>query len=315
MRELFILFYFFTLVIQAQDYKLVDAKVKRYPKYNSAQRLATKIKGDFTTDADKIRATFIWLTENIRYDLEEYRNPTAKRISFSFKSEAEKQQKLQQIKNQIVDETFRFKKSVCEGYAQSFKRVSDLLNIEAVIIKGYARNSSNEIGIIPQGSNHAWNAVKIDTKWQLIDATWAAGYAINNQWKRSFTEHYFYPTPSELVRTHLPDNSSWQLLKTPVSKRIYSNQPLISQGFLSKNLTLIAPQKGIISAKKHAFKIKNLTSNDLVAYLFKGQQYGKKAAVNFNNGVGSFIIDLKGKKNSELYIFINNEIALEYKIK
>jgi len=314
MKQLFVLFLFIGFTIQAQDYSILDAKVKRYPKYTSAQRLANKITSDFNNDGDKIRAVFTWLTHNIRYDLKEYFNPTSKRISFTYSDEADKQLKLQQIKDQVVDEMFSSRKSVCEGYAQSFKKVCDLLEIESVVIKGYARNSTGEIGTIPTTSNHAWNAVKIGLKWQLIDATWAAGYAINDQWKKHFTEYYFHPKPSELLRTHYPDNVNWQLLKNPISKKAYANQPIIGQGFFSKNLQLVSPNKGILQSKLTKFQIKDLAKNHVVSYLFKGQQYGKRANTIINNGVGSFTIDLKGKRNSELYIFINSEIALEYKI-
>ena len=315
MKLLFSLLFFISFTAQAQDYSVVDAKAISYPKYKTAQNLANKIKADFNNDGDKIRAIFVWLTHNIRYDLNEYFNPTSKKISFKYKNEADKQLKLQQIKDQVVDEIFSSRKSVCEGYAQSFKKVCDLLEIEAVVIKGYARNSTGEIGTIPTGSNHAWNAVKIGLKWQLIDATWAAGYAINKKWKKHFTEYYFYPKPSELLRTHYPDNRNWQLTKNPISKKTYASQPIIGQGFFSKNLQLVGPNTGVLQAKTVLFKVKNLSKKHVIGYLFKGQKYGKKANPVIKNGVGHFSINLKGKRNSELYIFIDSEIALEYKIK
>ena len=315
MKQLFIFFFFIYYSVSAQNYVNVDAKVRSYSKYSSAKKLATKIASDFNSDADKVRATFIWLTHNIRYDLKEYYNPTTKQVRFKYKNETEKRQKLQQIKDQVVDEMFVSRKSVCEGYAQSFKKICDLLNIEAVVIKGYARNSTGEIGSIPQTSNHAWNAVKVNNKWKLVDATWAAGYAINNQWKKHFTEYYYFPKPIELLRTHYPESTAWQLLQKSISKKEFANQPIIGQGFFSKNLQLISPNKGILSDKTIEFQIKNLTKNHVVGYLFKGQKYGKRAPSIFKDNIGVFSINLSGKKNSELYIFIDSEIALEFKIR
>ena len=315
MKQLFILFFFACLSLNAQDYSSIDEKVKNYPKYKSAKSLAVKIENDFTNNGDKIRAAFIWLTHNIRYDLEEYFNPKTKSFRFKYKNETDKQQKLQQIKDQVVDEMFRSRKSVCEGYAQSFKKICDLLNIEAVVIKGYARNSTGEIGSIPEASNHAWNAVKVNNKWKLIDATWAAGYAINNQWKKHYTEYYYFPKPKELLRTHYPENNSWQLLQKPITKKTYASQPIIGQGFFSKNLLLVSPNRGVLKPQNILFTVKNLTKNHVVGYLFKGQKYGKKAITTINNNIGTFSINLTGKRNSELYIFIDSEIALEYKIK
>jgi len=316
MKQFFalLIFVIFNIHLQAQDFARVDAKVKEYPAYSSAQGLADKIDSDFTNDTDKIRAAFRWLTLNIKYDLKEYNNPTSKQIRFKYSTEADKQLKLQQFKDQVVDNMFTSQKSVCEGYAQSFKKICDLLGIEAVVIKGYARNTTGEIGTVPTASNHAWNAVKVGLTWKLIDATWAAGYAINNQWKKHFTEYFFNPKPSELLRTHFPDATNWQLIKNPISKRKYANQPIIGQGFFSKNLQLISPNTGVLQSKPTKFLVKNLTKTHTVGYLFKGQKYGKRAAVIIENGVGSFSIDLKGKRNSELYLFIDSEIALEYKI-
>lgn len=315
MKQFFILLFFVCLSAKAQNFTLVDEKVKNYPIFKSAKSLADKIENDFTNKGDKIRAAFIWLTHNIRYDLEEYFNPKTKSFRFKYKNEIEKQQKLQQIKDQVVDEMFLSRKSVCEGYAQSFKKICDLLNIEAVVIKGYARNSTGEIGSIPTNSNHAWNAVKINNEWQLVDATWAAGYAINNQWKKHFTEYYYFTNPKELLRTHYPDNTSWQLLQKPISKKAYASQPIIGQGFFSKKLLLVSPNTGVLNPQNIEFKIKNLTKNHVVGYLFKGQKYGKKATAIINKNIGTFSINLTGKRNSELYIFIDSEIALEYKIK
>jgi hypothetical protein len=142
------------------------------------------------------------------------------------------------------------------------------------------------------------------------------GHEINNQWKKSFTEYYFYPNPTELVRTHLPENEAWQLVAKPITGKTYASQPIIGQGFFYKNRTLISPKNGVISGKKMIeIKIKNLTSADVVGYQFKGQRFGKKAVITFNNSIGSFTINLEKKRKTELYIFINNEIALQYKIR
>ncbi|NVK53250.1 MAG: transglutaminase [Flavobacteriaceae bacterium] len=316
MKQLFFICLFFCFYANSQDFNSIDTKVRSYPSYLSAQKLAQKINTDFTTNRAKVRAIFTWLTAHVKYDLEAYNNPTSKRIRFTYRSEKEKQQKLQQIKNQIVDETFQTKKAVCEGYAQSFKRLCDLLAIEAVVIKGYARSNSADIGVIPTKTNHAWNAVKIGTQWKLIDATWATGYAINHQWKKHFNDYYFFTKPTELLRSHLPEHAAWQLTKTTLTKKDFANQPLIGQGFFMNKLTLLTPKKGVITKTGNVtFKLKGLSKNDIIGYAFKDTPYGKKAHVTFNNTIGSFVVNIPKKRNNALYLFINNEVALEYKIR
>ena len=145
----------------------------------------SEISKDFKDDASRVRAAFRWLTHNIRYDLEEYFEPR-KVIEFRYGTEEERLQKLQEIKDKIVKEAFLTKMGVCEEYAQSFKKLMDLMNIEATVVKGYVRNSAYDIGRVPQTTNHAWNAVKIDNRWILLDATWAAGYLYNGKWVKDF---------------------------------------------------------------------------------------------------------------------------------
>ena len=133
MKQLLVCFLLLSISVQSQDYTEVDNKVRNYPTYTSANQLAAKIKADFNNDGDKIRAVFVWLTENIRYDLQEYFNPKTRRYSFKYKNEADKQTKLQAIKDALVDETFKTRKSVCEGYAQSFKKVCDFANYTLMV--------------------------------------------------------------------------------------------------------------------------------------------------------------------------------------
>lgn len=58
------------------------------------------------------------------------------------------------------------KKSVCEGYARSFKYIMDDLNIPCIIACGIGRNKSGA------AESHAWNYVQIDGIWYAIDVTW-----------------------------------------------------------------------------------------------------------------------------------------------
>ena len=316
MKQLLVFFILITFPVQSQEYAGVDYQVKNYPTYTSPQKLAKRIASDFSNDGDKIRAAFVWLTENIAYDLKAYYNPNSRRIRFKYKSEAEKHVKLQRIKDQLVVETFKKKKSICEGYAQAFKKLCDLLEIEAIVIKGYSRNSTTDIGTLPQKSNHVWNAVKLGGQWKLLDVTWAAGHAINRRWKKSFNAYYYFTKPKDLLRSHYPEQKFWQMVQKPISERTFANQPLIGQEFTNRNLQLISPIHGIITSKGNlTFTIKNISKDDVIGYVFKGEKYGKKATVTFINNIAKFSINIPNKKNNELYIFLNSEVILQYKLK
>ena len=175
MKKILFFFLLIQFSTQSQDFTTVDIVVENYPRFSKVEELASRISKDFISDEYKVRATFVWLAKNIRYNLDEYYN-AAKTIRFSYLTEKEKVQKLQKIKDDIVAKTFLTKQGVCEEYAQSFTKICTLLGIESEVIKGYVRNDASEIGKIPNSTNHAWNAVKLHNKWMSLDVTWAAGY-------------------------------------------------------------------------------------------------------------------------------------------
>ena len=70
------------------------------------------------------------------------------------------------------------------------------LNIETKIINGFAKGAGYKPGDIFKDTNHAWNVVKIDQNWNLIDCTWGAGTFSNNKFNRSLENFYFCARPS-----------------------------------------------------------------------------------------------------------------------
>tara|TARA_R110000787_G_scaffold250841_1_gene356404 strand:+ start:5367 stop:6323 length:957 start_codon:yes stop_codon:yes gene_type:complete len=315
MKQLLFFFLLITSVINAQDFSRVDAIVKSYPRYTSSQKLVETINKDFNSDSNKVRAAFIWLTQNIRYDLKAFYQPK-KVVEFSYFTEEERLQKIQTIKDNIVEKAFLTKMGVCEEYAQSFKKLADLLGIEAQVLKGYVRSSAYDIGRVPNTTNHAWNAVKINGKWILLDATWAAGYLFNGQWKKEYNEYFFDIDSEKIGRTHYVDNRKWKVVLNQSSLSDFYNQPIYSQGFLKTNLELISSKKGVIAinrSKKIIVKIKNLPQSAQLYYTFKGQRYSKEPVITFEENTAVITIE-NPRKNTELYLFFNRDLALEYKI-
>lgn len=58
------------------------------------------------------------------------------------------------------------KKGVCASYAQAFKALADAAGLESVYVTGVAVRS---------GEGHAWNKVKVDGAWRVVDPTWNDG--------------------------------------------------------------------------------------------------------------------------------------------
>lgn len=314
MRFFFVFFFIYIHSIHTQNYASVDSIVRKYPKLVTATQLAERITNDFSTDQNRVRAVFSWLALNIRYDLQEYFNPNRKRIYYRYRNEAEKQQKIQAIKDRIVHKTLTSRKAVCEGYAQTFNNICTLLGIENEIVKGYVRNSSQSIGHVPNAPNHAWNLVKIDGKLIFIDATWAAGYQIGKKWRRHFNDYYFDISKEKLFFTHFPEQRVLQLRTGNLSIQEFYKQPIYGHTFLRSNLKLISPTTGIISPNKKKvskIKLKNLTPNQSILYMFSTSKHAKQPAIKIANDISE--LEIAFPINAKyLYVFIDTELALEF---
>jgi len=328
MKQLLFLFLFFSITGFSQDFTLVDATVKSYPMYTSPERLATKIIQDFNDDASKVRAAFKWLTNNIQYNLEEYHHPKiVHQIEYStyqYSSEKERLRKASAMKeriqkranDKIVRDAFLTRKGVCEEYVQSFKKLADLLGIESEIIRGNVRNSINQIGKVPLGTNHAWNALKINGRWAIIDVTWASGYSLNNKWIQSFNDYYFDMDSRKIGFTHYPSEERWQKILNSGAIVDFYNQPIFIETLLEKNIELLTPKKGVVTVKKKqklTFKFKNLLPNHKLSFKYKGQSKNTVPTITYHQNIATFSIN-SPKKDSELYFFLDNWLAMEYKI-
>ncbi|GAA6764823.1 hypothetical protein AAFH68_07560 [Flavobacterium sp. CGRL1] len=160
----------------SQKISEVDKIVAKYPKsFDSTEKLAERIEKDFDSDAERARAIYGWIAFNIRYDYNAYLNPPRVQ-GFSYSTEAEKQRKIKQLNDNLIQKAFKSKKAVCEGFTALYQHLASLMGIKCEIIRGDSKISVRDIGRKTTSSNHAWNMVLIDKKWRLIDVTWGQGY-------------------------------------------------------------------------------------------------------------------------------------------
>ncbi|MDY0780112.1 transglutaminase domain-containing protein [Tenacibaculum sp. IB213877] len=314
-----LLFFFVLLIslsIASQDFSKIKDVTDTYPGLLTAQKLAEKINTDFSSDEDKVKAIYSWMTKNIRYDLEEFYNPTRKEIRFSYQTEAEKEQKLLEFKNKIVSETLSTRKAVCEGFAQTFSKVCDLLNIENEVIPGYVRTTSYHIGKPLPQPNHAWNAVKLDNNWIYIDATWGAGTENNGKWYRKFNSYYFNIPKNKYFKTHFPDESIWVLRVGRMEKNDFYNQPIFMHEFLKSDVELISPTSGTLSKNKEgkiALMLKNLKPHQSVHVGFLGSPYAERIPIE-KVGDNSLLEITPPQNSKHLFLLIDKEVAIQFLI-
>ena len=97
------------------------------------------------------------------------------------------------------------------------------LGLECVLISGYSKGTSYVDGQMPKKTNHAWNAVKIDSQYYLIDSTWGAGTCSGDVFNKKFREFYFCTNPELFIHKHFPADSQWQLLSRIITIEVFVN--------------------------------------------------------------------------------------------
>jgi len=201
---------------------------------SSLDSLALYLAGPAKNDEERARSIYRWITANIEYDVEGSMAGARR--------------------GRTPEDVLEERKGVCSEYSALFRRLCELSDIEAVAIRGYGKGYGYSVGSkIPDSSNHAWNAVKIDGQWHLVDSTWGAGHLEPEVgFVKRFEEYYFLSPPEGFVWTHLPEDPSWQLLDDILSKDEFEGLVYAKPAFFENDMKIVAPLGGTIDAEKGA---------------------------------------------------------------
>ncbi|AOC93333.1 Transglutaminase-like superfamily protein [Flavobacterium anhuiense] len=301
----------------AQKISEVDKIVAKYPKsFDSTEKLADKIEKDFDSDYDRARAIYSWIAFNIRYDYNAYLNPPRVQ-GFSYSSEAEKQRKIKQLNDNLVQKAFKSKKAVCEGFTALYQHLASLMGIKCEIIRGDSKISVRDIGRKTTSSNHAWNMVLIDKKWRLLDVTWGQGYYDSSKGRmvNDFNPAYFDTDPDYFFAKHFPDSGSY--LGNRLSKEDFLNGPLIYNTTIEKDYKIKSPDSGIIEARngdRITVEIKNLSKSNQVFYLNKYNKAVKVQNPKEKRGGLEFQIPIDSNIGDYITVFVDGNSVVSFKI-
>jgi len=138
---------------------------------------------------------------------------------------------------------FETKVGVCAGYANLFVAMCSAMGLEAIYVTGDSRDMDGAIA----GVKHAWNAVKLDDQWHLIDATWDAGYLEGSTFVRRYTNDYLFTPPEIFAFNHLPKEEGWQLLKNPISRGEFARQVPLRPSFIAAGFELESPTRSQVT--------------------------------------------------------------------
>ncbi len=300
------------LIVQslfAQDFERVDASLLLYPnRFNSPEELSNFITRDFQTDAEKVRAIYSWIIQNIAYDPNEYKN-----FDYRFSNYRERNKKEEITREKIIQRTLQKGVAVCEGYAFLFEKLCELQGITNYLVRGNTKTTIESIGE-DFNINHMWNVAYINNEAFLFDATWGAG-KFQDTFIKEPNYFYFKADPSLLINTHYPNLVEDALVINAISKEEFIQSPLIIDKQLHSK-DLLRPKNGIILKEallgEIPFQIKNRQPVS-IAYSFGEDLVEIENFVN-TDAYLEFKVPIN-KSATSLLIYFDGEPAVGYKLK
>ncbi|MGI6494818.1 MAG: transglutaminase domain-containing protein [Kiritimatiellia bacterium] len=210
----------------------------RRPIPDAVRKLAGEITANETNAAGKAQAIYNWITDNIRYDTGEWLHVVNGGDGYSLDHDPES----------VLERGT----TVCIGYAWLFNELARSAGIDSTYLvgntRGYRGTPEDEAA---SGFRHAWNAVKLDDGWALLDATWGARQIDEGDDTYLGRRNYYFNTPADqMIFDHLPESSEWQLLENPVPDRAsFESLPNLKPAFFRQGIRLGTPFSESIAVK------------------------------------------------------------------
>ncbi|MEO7800824.1 MAG: transglutaminase domain-containing protein [Ginsengibacter sp.] len=284
------------------------------PKY-----LAEYLTHNNTSEKEKVQSIFSWITNNISYRVRE-RNYKDIEITDDFGDSLYMSKSTDEI---IAEKVLKKQSAYCDGYSRLFKILCNYAGLQCEVISGYARIGSNikRKGFNP---NHKWNAVKIDSTWNLVDVTWASGYVSSGEFVQRYDPFYYLTPPQAFVKDHLPEDLKWSLLEEPPVPKEFKQSPFEYNAFNQYNIVSYKPATGFIDAKigdTLAFEIQTYNSSKTLQILpdfetTKDYEVNDSTVRKFDTGALQNLRQYYTvvPNSGWIYVVYNNEAVLRYRI-
>ncbi len=327
---IFILLVSFTIKAQKQDFKHIkfgkaDSIANYYQGYSlkNLPILTYKLTQNLDTQVEQFRAIYTWVCSNIESDhsfgeITLRKRKKLKNDSLSFLNWKTK------VLPKVFERLLEDKKTICTGYAYLIKEMSALVDIDCEIVDGYSRTTTRNVGEI-NIPNHSWNAVKLNNKWYLVDATMASGYfnIDENKFVKDYNDGYFLVEPDLFVKRNYPLDPKWLLTKNKTALSQFVEAPIVYGKTFKHAIIPIAPKSLIAEIVVNEvvlfkFKISKKTKIENIRLVLNSGLRSENIKVNHSN-YNSGIVELEHrftkKGNYDIHLMINTDIVLSYTLK
>ncbi|CAJ0626428.1 16474_t:CDS:2 [Entrophospora sp. SA101] len=197
------------------DFSTVDEYARETPESNthSIRSLSHYLTSVWDDPLYKLRAIFVWVADNITYDTES-------------------------LKSQNGKDILKSRKAVCAGYSELFNDLAVDSGLDTFRISGAAKGAGYTVGspIVSAEYAHAWNCVKYNGEYLLIDCTWGAGVVEERKFKKNFNDFYFLASPNQFIYSHLPEQPKHQYIGPTITKPEFINLPYVKPSFFKYGL-------------------------------------------------------------------------------
>ncbi|GEO10231.1 transglutaminase domain-containing protein [Segetibacter aerophilus] len=277
------------------------------PDTYSTNGISSYVKSHFSSDSERVRALFVWVANNVNYDVEKVRTRNL-------------------TERTTVAQVLQTRMAICQGYSELLVALLKECNIKSMLVGGYTKEPNGSISEL----SHAWVAAEVNNKWYFFDPTWAAGSVKDYRFSRSFSNRYYKLLPEQMIKDHMPFDPMNQLLNYPVTYDEFNNSNVsinTTKPFFNYADTLIH-HNSLDSLNQFAGITRRINKNgeknrlvyDMVQLLNKNQSYGESklgfegAVSAFNTGTALFnrYIDYKNsrfngiKSNKEIQQMIDS---------
>jgi hypothetical protein len=196
------------------DFSAIDRGVLGMPHENNLQDVIGAVAAMSHDDWERARGAYVWVANNIAYDTDSFFHGTPTETD--------------------AEGVFKTGKSVCEGYANLFAKIAGGLGLEVKVIPGFAKAYGYVPGRRFTGTDHTWNAVKLDGEWHFIETTWGSGHVDGTKYIKDYQAVWFDMDPRLFVFNHFPADTNWLLLSPAMSLEDYESAPLLETYNLEK---------------------------------------------------------------------------------
>jgi len=197
-----------------------DNNSSAYKLYNKAKQVLREIISDEMSDYEKALSIFDWICINSVYD-NKILSYDSTNVSFTNYTSFS----LEGVLNDGL--------AVCDGYSKTFSLLCNMEGIDTVRIAGGIDSNGNGVVDSYEGL-HAWNKVKINDNWYVVDITWSVVDTESDTFSEDgatkynsneFLNHmYFLVSDSDIIEHIASDTELNAMCASPESYYYYANE-------------------------------------------------------------------------------------------